>query len=85
MRLGGVPRSHLDDANNIINNDERYSRPAKRAIQRGEEENKEQRKKKKKNGRRNQSATKKIDGQAPLTSYIQQTQEASNRKKREDK
>ena len=36
-----MPRSHVDDASNIININARYSRPAKRAIPRGEETKKE--------------------------------------------
>ena len=44
MRLQfALPRSHVDDTNIIINDNKRFSRKAKRAIQRGEEENKEQR------------------------------------------
>ena len=38
-----VPRSHVHDTTNIININGRYSRPAKRAIPRGEETNKERR------------------------------------------
>ena len=80
IRQGLVPRSHVDDTNNIINNNERYSRPAKRAIPRGEEVNIEERRR-----RRGQTTTKEIGGQTPLTSCTRQTQEGSNRKKREDK
>ena len=40
---GGVPRSQFDDANIIINHNQRYSRTAKRAVQCDEKEDKEQR------------------------------------------
>ena len=38
-----MPRPQVDNANIIINHNQRYSRTAKRAVQRGEEEDKEQR------------------------------------------
>ena len=76
LKLLELPRSHVDNINNIINDNEStldQLRELYHAV------------KKRTKKKRRQTTTKKIGGQAPLTSCTLQTQEASYRKKREDK